>query len=403
MPRKAITRDGPLPDSLDVLRECEASIAEGEPYILNKADQITLWRRARDGDKIAETALVKSLYPLAYSETLRIARKMGKGDDAEEIESTAYLAIARMLGKFDESFDCKLSTYLVWWVKAVAYRLSDGVVHIPMNLRTDADAEKSMGSATHAYRECAKKANRVKSLDAPVGYGRAPASFGALLPGECLDYGDAYDKRIEKLQMRWALCRLHPSLRRTIQLTIVEAMTLQAAGDVMGCTRERVRQLRQKGLSKLYDYMQLAPSVEADLVDLNGDPLELDGLMAADQPAPVAKPQPAPVAKPRPAPRGGPAPRKWPCSDTLAGQMFLVLRETGECLTSRELALHLPANTVCSSVSAAFAQYRDRFFIAGDRRGAYRAATNDEIEEFWQTYYPGRIPADIAEPPLAAV
>ncbi len=51
--------------------------------------------------------------------------------------------------------------------------------------------------------------------------------------------------------LRAALHTIHPRYRAILELRIFQELTLQAIGDRMSLTRERVRQLEQAGMSRL--------------------------------------------------------------------------------------------------------------------------------------------------------
>jgi len=101
------------------------------------------------------------------------------------------------------------------------------------------------------------------SLDAPVGRDDGGASFGDLLPGGSENVeGQVSDSELRRVFSdkvhAFAQTLTDPRDRQIIEQRILaeEPKTLQELGDEFHVTRERVRQLEARLVSRLRDYLK---------------------------------------------------------------------------------------------------------------------------------------------------
>ena len=242
-------------------------------------EEADLHRRYMAGDEEAATLLTNSVLPLAY----KIARKIATGrkwiDDEMELHSAINVGITEALNNFKPELG-RLTTYVTWRIRAVCGRFS----HFAQLIKTPADMpyrdESKLGFDSEYLRK-ADAARRIAWFSSPLG-GDEKGSVGDLLyDKKAVDPRDEADFRQRRLQLRWAMARFPAEDATAVQLTIIEGLTLEEAGERLGVTRERIRQRQQRALAQLSKYIRLAPSDPADLVDLQGNPLQLDGLLGS--------------------------------------------------------------------------------------------------------------------------
>lgn len=249
----------------------------GEAPRFTAEEEADLHRRYMAGEEEAATLLTRSILPWAYQVAKKISTGRGWAADEMELHSAINLGVTEALNNFKPELG-RLTTYVFWRVKAVCGRSSQ----FTQLIKTPSDIPyrpESMLGVESEYLQKAKAARKIAWLSSPLG-DETKGSVGDLLyDKKSVDPRAEFDFRQQRLQLRWALVRLPAEDAEAIRLTIIEGLTLEDAGDRLGVTRERIRQRQSRALEQLAKYMRLAPSNEEDLVDLQGNPLQLDGVL----------------------------------------------------------------------------------------------------------------------------
>lgn len=164
---------------------------------------------------------------------VRFARDWRRGRlDFDERLSLAYQGMCRAAITFDSSRGAFSTHSYRWMAQEIGRALrEDFTIHIPdyINYKSDDDPKYK------SRRVDAARARACKSLPCD---GRK-----VLSPGD----GDTEDaERIAK-----AMENLPKRTRHVIEQMVLEGRTLKEVGDEMGRTKERVRQLKEKGLMQL--------------------------------------------------------------------------------------------------------------------------------------------------------
>ena len=190
------------------------------------------------------------------------------------------LGLIKAAKKFDETKGFKFISYAVWWIRqSIMQALAEQsrIVRLPMNKsgainqirRAYAELEQKL-EREPTEEEIAKnlemKPSEVRStLGAEVKQMSMDAPFGEDDSGSLLDVlennsegptdtGLVFNNSLKIETMR-ALSTLTPRERDVVLMSFGigfdNPYTLEEIGDVMGLTRERVRQIREKALQKL--------------------------------------------------------------------------------------------------------------------------------------------------------
>ncbi|HIM56207.1 MAG TPA: RNA polymerase sigma factor RpoD/SigA [Candidatus Latescibacteria bacterium] len=241
---------------------------------LSRAEETALVRRARDGDESAAQALVTANLRFVVS----VAKRYNNyGLSFPELISEGNYGLLEAVKRFDETRGFKFITYAVWWIRqAILKALAEGskAARPPMSQvndlqkveRTSASLTQKLGRipsieelAEEARISLGRTRNALElsradlSLDAPM-YG-ADGSLQSLFPG----IGESFEVVMEQEDLNSALrdCfnildeREDLILRSYFGLEDDRPMTLEQIGRVLGLTRERVRQLRDRALQKV--------------------------------------------------------------------------------------------------------------------------------------------------------
>ncbi len=244
--------------------------------LISREEEAELARRIRVGDQEALDKLVRSNLRFVVS----VAKKyQNQGVSLSDLINEGNLGLIRAAHKFDETKGIKFISYAVWWIRqAILQALAEQsrIVRVPLNRagtlhrigrRANALLQELGREATHAEiaegmdiseEEVAKTMSISQvhlSLDAP------------LTPGEdnrLLDYlADTINPTPDEQTFEKALTdaivdslaslkeREAKILRLYFGLDEKEPMTLEEIGTMLGITRERVRQIKEKALSRL--------------------------------------------------------------------------------------------------------------------------------------------------------
>ena len=250
------------------------------PLISDPEEERRLARRAQTGDEQAAERLVTANLRFVIS---YVKKYQGHGLDLSELVAIGNEGLLKAVRKFDPDQGVKFISYAVWWVRqAVLKALAEQTrsVRIPLNqnsqlirvargetvlaqvLKRD-PTEEELGRLLEETPETIRSAKQMStveiSLDAPIDRSdREASTFGERFAGG--DGGDIEDTTDYQL-MREFIGRvfrkyLTPRERRILNLYYgleegQEAMTLEKIGELLGVTRERIRQIRERAFEKL--------------------------------------------------------------------------------------------------------------------------------------------------------
>ena len=247
----------------------------GDGPLLTREEERELARRKDEGDEAAKRKLIESNLRLVMSITRHYTRA---GVPLLDLIQEGNLGLIRAVEKFDYRMGYKLSTYATWWIRqSITRALADQgrtirlPVHVAEQVRrmmrsrralvqklnrdpTTAELAKESGFPEKRIRQLLDLVEDPVSLETPVGDGES--LYGDLIEDTASDRPDettAVHHRHRELGA--ALKNLNPRLRYVLELRFGlaggEATTLEQAGEKLGVTRERVRQLEARALREL--------------------------------------------------------------------------------------------------------------------------------------------------------
>lgn len=248
----------------------------GRYPLLDKEEEARLAKRIRDGDQEAVDTLVRANLRFVVS----VARKYGnQGVPLADLINEGNLGLIRAAHRFDETRGIKFITYAVWWIRqALLQALADQsrVVRVPINRagalhkigRRRAAMIQEHGREPTAEELATELDMSEEEVEKTLALAQSHLSLEApVAPGEdtrLLDYlPDQFSRRPDEETFEKALTetinatlstlteREAAILRMYYGLDGDEPKTLEQIGRVMGITRERVRQVKEKALDRL--------------------------------------------------------------------------------------------------------------------------------------------------------
>lgn len=253
------------------------------PALLSAEEEARLARAWREhGDVAARNRLVTAFAPLAHSMVARFNRSRSQADP--DLVQQAFLGLMRAVDRFDPDRGIRFATYAVWWIRAELqdYRMLNwslvrrgrssrarqaffqlGAIEETMLPAPGESGEERDARIARALGTSAADLHDMRAL-----FGQGDASLNApvteegseaveLLPDPDSDTEAAYAEAEARGRLRAAMIRHFHTLpereRRIVVANVLQEppLTLNDLAQIHGISRERVRQLRERGLERL--------------------------------------------------------------------------------------------------------------------------------------------------------
>jgi RNA polymerase primary sigma factor len=246
--------------------------------LLTPEEEVELARQARSGDRKAHDRLVQANLRFVVS----VARHYkGRGLSLADLIEEGNLGLIKAAERFDERRGFRFISYAIWWIRqSILQALNDHsrTVRIPVNRGAKASKIDRAAQALEQELERAPTASEIAeeleltekdvrdhqiyslkaiSLDSPAGGEDAETPLVSLIEDE----GSASpDERVSDADLVRHLhgamegldSRERKILRDYFGMDTGEGITLEAIGKELGLTRERVRQLKERAIRKLF-------------------------------------------------------------------------------------------------------------------------------------------------------
>ena len=266
-----------VPDSVDMTEPLKIYLKEiGRIPLLTAEEELELGRQIAAGDTEARRKMEEANLRLVVAVAKHYA---GKGMQFMDLIQEGNIGLMRAVEKFDYTKGSKFSTYAVWWIKEAILRALDSQsreIRVPVRVaqnmnkisKTERKMEQTLGREV-AAEEIAKELHMTTeevermqsyiknpvSLETPVGDEEDSNLEDFIEDTQEPTPEEAVAAMVQKEEVQEMLSTLTEKEQKILRLRYGledgNVHTLEETGQILGVTRERIRQLESRALEKL--------------------------------------------------------------------------------------------------------------------------------------------------------
>ncbi len=249
----------------------------GKVDLLTPEEEVDLAKKIKEGDKEALEKLTQSNLRFVVS----VAKQyQNQGLSLSDLINEGNLGLIKAAQRFDETRGFKFISYAVWWIRqSILQALAEQsrIVRLPLNkvgslnkinrafaaLEQEFEREPTPEEIANLLELPVEEiettlgvASRHVSMDAPFVDGEDNSLLdilenpNAIEADAHLEYGESLRREIER-SLSTLTSRQKDVLKLYFGIGIEHPVSLEDIGDMLGLTRERVRQIKDKAIGKL--------------------------------------------------------------------------------------------------------------------------------------------------------
>ncbi|GGE32843.1 sigma-70 family RNA polymerase sigma factor [Psychroflexus planctonicus] len=245
--------------------------------LITAEEEVELAQRIREGDQVALEKLTNANLRFVVS----VAKQyQNQGLKLPDLINEGNVGLVKAAKRFDETRGFKFISYAVWWIRqSILQALAEQsrVVRLPLNKigvinkinkmyshleqvnerpPSASEIAKELEMSESQVKVALKNSGRHLSMDAPFKEGENDSNlYDVLSSAESPNPDDKLMRDSLSIEINRALDTLSQREADVIRLNYgignQPAMTLQEIGDTFDLSRERVRQIREKGIRRL--------------------------------------------------------------------------------------------------------------------------------------------------------
>jgi len=248
----------------------------GKVDLISADEEVELAQKIKEGDPIALEKLTKANLRFVVS----VAKQyQNQGLSLPDLINEGNLGLIKAAKRFDETRGFKFISYAVWWIRqSILQALAEQsrIVRLPLNKigsinkinKTYASLEQKyerepsadeianvLEISANDVRESQRNSGRHISMDAPLVDGEDSNLYDVIMSGESPNPDDSLINDSLRTEIERSLTTLTEREADVIRLYFglgsKHAMTLEEIGEKFDLTRERVRQIKEKGIRRL--------------------------------------------------------------------------------------------------------------------------------------------------------
>ncbi|QTY26854.1 RNA polymerase sigma factor RpoD/SigA [Flavobacterium sp. CS20] len=248
----------------------------GKVDLITAEEEVELAQRIKAGDDKALEKLTNANLRFVVS----VAKQyQNQGLTLPDLINEGNLGLIKATKRFDETRGFKFISYAVWWIRqSILQALAEQsrVVRLPLNKigtinkinkayalleqnnerpPSPEEIAKELDMSVNDVKESLKNSGRHQSLDAPLVEGEDSNLYDVLNFGESPNpdkqlLHESLQTEIERA-LETLTAREADVIRLYFGLNNQQPMTLEEIGQIFSLTRERVRQIKEKGVRRL--------------------------------------------------------------------------------------------------------------------------------------------------------
>ena len=244
--------------------------------LITADEEVELAQRIREGDQLALDKLTTSNLRFVVS----VAKQyQNQGLTLPDLINEGNAGLVKAAKRFDETRGFKFISYAVWWIRqAILQALAEQsrIVRLPLNKigsinkinkaysyleqahqrpPSPEEIAKELEMTVSDVKQSLKISGRHLSMDAPLKEGEDSSLYDVVKSGESPNPDMNLMKDSLNLEVNRALNTLSQREADVVRLYYginnEQPMSLEEIGETFGLTRERVRQIKEKGIRRL--------------------------------------------------------------------------------------------------------------------------------------------------------